>query len=90
MTLIQTLEKKFAVQILLSLSQEPKKFCILEKELGINTSTLTDRLNLLERSLYISKESCHKDKRCYYYKLSKRGTTVAETITNLQNKLLSQ
>lgn len=83
--LLDTLSKRHMLHIIYLLNESPLGFSDIEKETGINTATLTNRLNELELEKIISKKRCEIDARHFYYSLTKRGKKISDTLNKLGN-----
>lgn len=72
--LIEVLEKKLTLKIILLLGQKEKAgFNALQIDLAVNTTTLNTRLLELEQHDLILKARCEVDSRCQYYSLTTQG-----------------
>jgi DNA-binding HxlR family transcriptional regulator len=58
-------------------------FSDLYEKTGINTRTLTKRLLELTEQGIVEKVDCPQDKRCQYYRLSKKGRQINTAINTL-------
>ncbi len=81
--LLRFLSQQHMLTIIYTLDTEVWGFNQLQKVTGINTRTLTKRLQELQEEKIISVVDCPKDARCRYYQLSPRGKKMRSVLKKL-------
>ena len=81
--LLDVIEQKHTIRILLALYQNKQSFCSMVNKLGINTATLEKRLKLLESHRLVLRTPCSEDARCVGYSLSKKGSQIAYQLKDI-------
>jgi DNA-binding HxlR family transcriptional regulator len=76
------LGKRHMLLIIFSITSGPIGFNELQDTLGINTATLSNRLNELEVEKIIERKTCESDTRRHYYSLTKRGKAISKLIAS--------
>lgn len=81
--LLRFLSQPHMLTIIYTLDRKVWGFNQLQKVTGINTRTLTKRLQELQEEKIISVVDCPKDARCRYYQLSPRGKKMRTILQKL-------
>jgi DNA-binding HxlR family transcriptional regulator len=81
--LLQLLGQPHVLTIIHTLADGVWGFNRLLQVTGINSRTLTLRLQMLQVEKIITSVDCPKDARCRYYRLATRGTKVNQILKKL-------
>lgn len=81
---LELLGQPHMLHIIHTLSNQEWGFTELQKQTGINTRTLTKRLQELQAAEVI-KVACIADARCKKYRLTNQGKTIDSVLRQLPN-----
>lgn len=81
--LLMFLSQPHTLTIIYTLGSTTWGFNELQQATGVNTRTLTKRLQALLHERIVEVAECSTDARCRHYRLSKRGRHINRTLAKL-------